>query len=164
MIVLGQKQAQGVELDLRGNITKGLSIIANYAFTEAKVTKVADGVTFTKVGDIVPGFAKHTANIWLNYKIESGMLKGLGISAGATFLGERATYWEVSPDATQKLPDYLKVDGGLFWENNKLKVTANIFNVLNDYLYSGSYYSYLSAYYWQTEAPRNLRLSIGYKF
>jgi iron complex outermembrane receptor protein len=163
-VEMGEKVAQGVEFDLRGNIARGLTLIANYAFTEAKITKVTEGVTAFKVGDIVPGYNKHVANAWLNYKVQSGVLKGFGISAGATYQGGRATYWEVAPDRDQILPDYVKIDGGLFWENNKMRIAANVFNVMNEYIYSGSYYSWLNAYYWQTDAPRNLRLSFAYRF
>lgn len=163
-VEMGQKVAQGFEFDLKGNIISGLSLTANYAFTDSKITKVTDGVTAFKVGDVVPGFAKHTANIWLTYKIQNGLLKGFGANAGATYYGDRKTYWEESPDPSIKLKDYFKVDAGLFWENNQFRVTANVFNVLNEYLYSGSYYSYLSAYNWQTEAPRNFRVSVAYRF
>jgi iron complex outermembrane receptor protein len=112
----------------------------------------------------VPGFSKHTANAWLTYKLQRGVLKGAGISAGCTWLGDRATYWDPSPDPSKGLADYLKVDGGLFWENDRMKIAVNVFNVMNEYLYSGSYYVWLKAYNWQTEAPRNLRLSVNYRF
>src|SRR5690606_7030005 len=115
-------------------------------------------------GDIVPGYAKHTANAWLSYKIQDGALKGLGFSAGGTLLADRETWWEPSPDPAQVLKDYVKVDAGLFWENNKIRVSANVFNVLNEYLYSGSWYSWLNSYNWQTEAPRNFRLGIAYRW
>ncbi|HSH66030.1 MAG TPA: TonB-dependent siderophore receptor, partial [Bacteroidia bacterium] len=108
--------------------------------------------------------AKHTVNAWLNYTLQKTALKGIGISAGFTYLAGRATYWDPSPNPSQILPDYFKLDGGLSWEKNNFKITANVFNLLNEYLYSGSYYTWLNAYYWQTEAPRNVRLSINYKF
>ncbi len=163
-IELGEKTAQGIEFDLRGTIARGLTLTANYAFTEAKVTKVSKGVTVVNEGDIVPGYAKHTANAWLSYKFQDGVLKGLGISAGGTVLADRETWWEPSPDPAQVLKDYVKVDAGLFWENNKIRVSANVFNVLNEYLYSGSWYSWLNSYNWQTEAPRNFRLGIAYRW
>lgn len=162
-IELGQKRAQGIEFDLIGNIAKGLNLTANYAYTDSKVTKVAEGITTIEVGDVVPGFSKHTANAWLSYKLQSGILKGTGASLGFTYLVDRATYWEMSPD-NKPLDDYFKLDAGLFWENSKIKVTANMFNVLNEYLYSGSWYSWNKSYYWQTEAPRNGRVSVSYKF
>lgn len=165
-VELGQKQSQGIEFDLRGTIVKGLNLIANYAYTDSKITKVTTGVTSVKVGDIVPGYAKHTINTWLTYKLQQGALKGLGFSAGFAYLSGRATYWEATPSPDKEMGDYLKLDGGLFWESHKIRLTGNVFNVLDRYLYSGSYESWMNtpAYSWQTEAPRNFRLSLSYKF
>lgn len=163
-IELGQKVAQGVEMDVKGEIAKGFNIIVNYAYTDSRVLKVAAGVTTMKAGDVVPGFARHTANAWLTYRVQAGALKGFGVNAGTTFLGDRQTYWEAAPDPRQKIKDYVKVDAGVSWEGDKVRVGLNVFNLLDEYLYSGSYYSYNKAYYWQTEAPRNFRLSVGYSF
>lgn len=171
-IELGQKRAQGVEFDLRGTIVNGLNLVANYAYTDSRVVEVAEGVTTIEEGSIVPGFAKHTVNTWLTYKLQHGALKGFGVSAGFTYLGDRATYWEASPDPDKEMEDYFKVDGGLFWEKERIRLTMNVFNVLDEYLYSGSYESWLTdanlnpapMYCYQTEAPRNARFSITYKF
>lgn len=163
-IVFGQKRSQGIEFDLRGTIINGLNLVANYALTDSKISEVADGITDRKVGDIVPGYAKHTANAWLSYRVQEGVLKGAGISGGFTYYAGRETYWDPSPDPNNVLPNYFKLDAGLFWEKDKVNITANVFNVLNKYLYSGSYYPYLNAYYWQADPPRNLRFSIAYRF
>ncbi|MBN3661788.1 TonB-dependent receptor [Ornithobacterium rhinotracheale] len=45
-----------------------------------------------------------------------------------------------------------------------MDVRLNVYNLTNEYLYSGSYYGYGNYYYYQAEAPRNWRLSIAYKF
>jgi iron complex outermembrane recepter protein len=163
---LGQKRSQGVEFDLRGTIVRGLNLVANYAYTDSRVVKSGDG-TKIEDGTIVPGFAKHTMNAWLTYKIQEGTLKGIGFSAGFTSLVDRATYWEKSPDPSKEMDDYFKLDGGIFWEQDNLKISANVFNILDAYLYSGSYasnYFSTTVYTYQTEAPRNARLSISYKF
>ncbi|MES2426286.1 MAG: TonB-dependent receptor [Bacteroidota bacterium] len=161
-IVFGQKKSQGLEFDLRGEITPGLNLTANYAFTDSKVNKVNPGVTGFTVGQVVPGYSKHVANTWLSYKMRNGGLKGAGISLGGTYLAGRQTdTWSVG---LERLPDYFKMDGGLFWEGAKVRITANVFNLTDKYTYSGSYYSYLNTYYWQADAPRNYRLSIAYKF
>ncbi|MDT3401713.1 TonB-dependent receptor [Mucilaginibacter terrae] len=160
--LLGQKRAQGLEFDLRGEILPGLNLTANYALTDSKVTKVGDAPSTIEVGAVVPGYAKHVANAWLTYKLQGGVLRGTGISAGTTYLAGRQTdTWSVG---LQRLPDYAKLDGGLFWEGSKMRITANAFNILNKFTYSGSYYAYLQAYYWQADAPRNYRLSIAYRF
>jgi len=161
-IELGQKKAQGVEFDVRGNISTDLSIIANYAYTDSKVSKVNPGVPNVAVGDIIPGFSKHVINGWMNYKLPVKALNGLGLSLGFTSLLDRATdNWG---DSDLRLPDYHKIDGGIFWEGTKMRIAANAFNIFDKYLFSGSAYTWLSAYYWQTEAPRNYRLSVSYSF
>jgi len=163
--LLGQKRSQGVEFDLRGEIIHGLTLTANYALTDSRVTKVGNDVPESMnihKGDIVPGYAKHTTNAWLSYKLQNGALKGTGISGGFTYLANRETdSWS---ESDVRLPNYFKVDGGLFWENSKLRLNANVFNVLNKYLYTGSYYSWIKTFYWQAEAPRSYRLSLSYKF
>lgn len=171
-IVIGEKRAQGVEFDLRGEITAGLKLIANYAYTDGKVTQVADGVTSMEVGQVVPGFAKHTSNAWLSYTLQNGALKGTGIAAGFSHLAGRAMGTFSGTNEERNLPDYFKLDGGLFWENKSIRINANVFNVLDKYLYTGAYYTGywnapnydLGVYSWQAEAPRNYRLSIAYKF
>lgn len=171
-IIIGEKRAQGIEFDLRGELMPNLKLIANYAYTDGKVTAVADGVTGVFVGQVVPGFSKHTTNAWLTYSISKGILKGTGISSGFTYLAGRAIGTYSGENTTENLPDFFKLDAGLFWEKKKIKVTANAFNLLDKYLYSGAYYTnywnapdYTQAVYsWQAESPRNFRLSIAYKF
>jgi iron complex outermembrane receptor protein len=161
-VIFGQKKSEGIEFDLRGEILPGFDLTANYALTDSKVNKVNPGVTGFTVGQVVPGYAKHVANAWLSYKFANGGLKGTGISLGGTYLAGRQTdTWSVG---LEHLPNYFKMDGGLFWEGPKVRITGNAFNLLNKYTYSGSYYSYLNAYYWQADAPRNYRLSIAYRF
>lgn len=171
-IIIGEKRAQGIEFDLRGEITSGLTLIANYAYTDGKITEVAPGVTGMAVGDVVPGFAKHTSNAWLSYTLQNGALKGTGINAGFSHMAGRAMGTFSGTNEERNLPNYFKLDGGLFWENKSLRINANVFNVLDKYLFTGAYYTGywnapnydLGVYSWQAEAPRNYRLSVAYKF
>ncbi|MGE9314935.1 TonB-dependent siderophore receptor [Niabella sp. CJ426] len=170
-MVLGEKVARGVEFDARGTIVPGFTAIANYAFTDAEVTKVSEGAVGYTEGQLLPGYAKHTTNAWLSYEIQKGGLQGLGINGGFTSLIDRYTGWSTEG---QQLPDYFKVDGGIFYSRNKYKVTLNVFNILDKYLFSGSYSASptvpgdwstsAEAYYYQAEPPRNVRLSITYSF
>ncbi|MBO9570859.1 MAG: TonB-dependent receptor [Chitinophagaceae bacterium] len=160
---IAEKHVEGVEFDIRGTVIKGLTLVANYAYTDA-MSKALKSDPST----VSPGFAKHTTNGWLGYKMQEGVLKGFGINGGFTWLVDRATSnWNVNP--AENLPDYFRLDGGLFWENSKVKLAVNVFNVLDKFLYSGGYYGpgeYFTsaAYSWQAEAPRNFRFSVNYKF
>ncbi|AFM03855.1 TonB-dependent siderophore receptor [Bernardetia litoralis DSM 6794] len=159
-IVKGESEAKGVEFDLRGEIVKGLNLTLNYAFTENKITE--SNIESLVEGDLVPGYAKHTANTWIAYKHQTGFLKGAGISLGATVLADRTTWGWASVPNQKSLGDYTKVDAGVSWGNEKLQVTLNIYNLLDEYLYSGAPYG--AFYYYQAEAPRNWRLALAYKF
>lgn len=159
---LGQSTTKGIEFDLRGEITPGLNLIANYALTDSRVSKATEVYgEVIPVGTKITGYAKHNANAWLSYKIQNGALKGAGISGGFSYQADRSS-WSWGGAGTQEMPSYFKLDGGIFWEKDKIRLNANVFNILDDYLYSGA--SYGDYYYWQTEAPRNFRLSIAYKF
>ncbi|HTN37775.1 MAG TPA: TonB-dependent receptor, partial [Arachidicoccus sp.] len=112
-------------------------------------------------GKPLTGFSKHVANGWLTYKFSKGALSGFGIASGFTFMGDRST-WSWAAENQKNLPDYFRMDGGLFWKGEKMSVNLNVNNLLDRYLYSGSPYS--SFYYYQVEAPRNFKLSVAYRF
>ncbi|WP_053082663.1 TonB-dependent siderophore receptor [Chryseobacterium angstadtii] len=159
-ILLGKTRVQGVEFDLKGEITRGFNTIFNYAFTENKIVESNDPQNNPE-GKRVPGYAKHTVNGWLNYTFTDGLLEGFGLSFGGTYLGDRSS-WDWGGTNTKQMNDYVKFDAGASWENTKFRVGLNVFNIFNRYLYSGS--PYANYYYYQAEAPTNFRLSIGYKF
>lgn len=155
---LGQARTNGVELDIRGEIARGLSIIANYAYTNSEITK---DINETNVGKPLPGFAKNIINGWLNYQIHNGALNGLGFSLGATYRADRST-WSWASENQKSLPDYFRMDAGLSYKVDHLKINLAVNNLLNDYLYEGAPYG--NFYYWQMEAPRNFRLGFSYDF
>ena len=159
-IQLGQSQTEGIEFDLRGQILHGLDLTLNYAFTDGKVTQDTD---VKKVGIALAGSTKNIANAWLSYKATEGKIKGWGISLGGQFQGGRSS-WYVFDGTTQPLKDYFRMDGAVSYQTSKFNIALNINNLLSEYLYSGAYYSYGGFYYYQTEALRNARLTVGYKF
>ena len=163
IVQLGQSKARGIEFDIRGELLPGLTLTANYALTDNQITRTdSSAAAKATIGNKVPGYAKHTANAWLNYKVMDGVLKGFGISGGFTFLGTRSTWSWTGATGQKALPDYTKFDGGIFWEQDKLRISCNVYNLADKYLYSGS--PYLTYYYWQAEPGRNWRLGLSYRF
>lgn len=161
LIQVGQSKSKGVEIDVQGEIVRNLSVIANYAYTDYKVSKSVNASQ--PVGTRLPGYAKQNFNIWLKYKFTQGMLDGFSLSAGQTSQLDRSSWnWGSTLNNTQSLPDYFRFDAALGWRKNNLNLALNIYNVFDRYLYSGSPYG--NYYYWQSEAPRNFRLSMSYSF
>lgn len=155
---LGQTRTQGMEFDIRGELFRGLNMILNYAYTDSKISKDIDE---SRLGTLVPGYARHVANGWLDYRIRNGALAGLGFAAGFTYQKDRST-WDWGSENQMQLPEYFRLDGGLSWQGKKMAFNLNVNNILNAYLYSGA--PYADFYYWQAEAPRNFRFSIAYRF
>ncbi len=164
VVQLGQTKTRGIEFDARGEIITGLSLMANYAYTDSKISKDTDPAN---VGNAVPGFAKHVTNAWLTYRIQRGGLSGLGFSTGYQWQIDRLP-WSLGT-GTADLPNYFRLDAGASYQLKKISVALNVNNILNTYLYSGGHENYLSStgktvYTWQAEAPTTIRLSVGYKF
>lgn len=157
---IGQSTAKGIELDMRGHIANGLRMILNYAYTDSRITRDVDK---NKIGQSIPGYAHHIANVWLTYQWQNGLWKGFGLSAGCFYQKDRSS-WGLQHDGilNMPLPDYFRLDGGLFWEKDHLKINFTANNLLNTNLYSGA--SYANFYYWQAEPPRNYKLGVYYRF
>jgi iron complex outermembrane receptor protein len=98
----------------------------------------------------------------LSYRVQEGALRGVGVSLGFSYQGDRTTWAWTGASGQQPLPDYFRLDGGLFWQRDRLRVTANVYNIANTYLYSGA--PYLGYYYWQSEPGRNSRIGVSYSF
>lgn len=154
----GQQQVQGVEVDIKGNLLPNLSVVLNYAYTEAIITKDANEEL---IGNQVAGATKHIQNAWINYSVKKGFLEGFGASIGYQYQAGRSS-WFIFDGTENALPDYFRLDGGISWQKEKLKLNLTVNNILNAYLYSGA--PYFGIYYWQTEAGRNSRITVSYQF
>lgn len=163
-VILGETKTQGVEFDMKGELLPGLNLLVNYAYTDSKIAEATKAIPELKVGDRVPGYATHNVNAWLSYKLEQGALKGLGFSGGFTYMNDRDSWTWTGHDDIAGLPDYFRLDGSLFWEKGKVRLSANIYNILDKYLYNGTYEDWARYYSWQTEAGRNLRFNVAYRF
>ena len=157
-IQLGQAVSTGVELDVQGELVPGLQLILNYAHTNVEITEDTNP---ENVGNRIPGHARHVTNSWLQYRFPDNRLRGLGVSLGAQYQVDRAS-WAVGEDNKSLLPDYFRLDGAVSYQYHDFRLGLNAYNLLNDYLYSGS--TYPGYYYWQTEPGTNFRVNVAYQF
>lgn len=84
----GELRTQGLEFEARSEFTRGLSVIANYSYIANEYTK--DNATASRPsleGSTPYGIPKHQASVWARYQVQSGSLSGLGVAAGARYLG-----------------------------------------------------------------------------
>ena len=136
---IGEGNSRGVEFDFTGRVTDEWSVIANYAYTDAKITKDA-GVdengnpTNGNEGKRLPNIPKHSGGIWNQYDFSNGFGMGAGVYAASDRQGD--------PGNTFQLPGFVRLDTGLSY---KLKVgpstiTArfNINNLLDHTYYAST--------------------------
>lgn len=154
----GQQETKGVEVDVKGELSRNVEAVVNYAFTEAKVTRDSDPKV---VGNMVAGATRHIQNTWISYKVRDGKFSGLRFSLGYQYQAGRSS-WYIFDDSENALPDYFRLDGGVSYQTAKFDVIFNVNNIANKYLYSGAPYG--TMFYWQTEPGINSRLSVFYKF
>ena len=121
-------RSQGVEFDLYGRITDRLSAIANYAYTDARVTN-DNGFNLGLTGSQFPLVPRNQANFWGRYNIvdtselarrRTANRNVVGFGLGTRWVDDTATpsiAGFLGPAVT--LPSYMTVDAGLFLERNR---------------------------------------------
>lgn len=100
-IARGEVASRGLELEARAGITANLNLIANYTYTDIKVTKSNDADR----GMHIAGVPRNMASIWADYKM-TGLFTGLKLAGGLRMVGE--TYGDSVESF--KVPGYTLVD------------------------------------------------------
>ena len=155
---VGEEVSKGIELDVAGFITPNWSIIANYSYNDAKITKTKDGKE-RDFGMQRPNTPRHSGNLWTKYIIGKGIVKGLGFGAGYNFVTER--YGQVAKRSFPiTYPSYGIVDVALYYKVQNIQLQANLNNVFNKIHWVGGYDKLRSF----PGAPRNVSITVSYKF
>lgn len=166
----GELRRKGVEVELIGRILPNLQVMTGYAYLDAQYQNSPAYVD----GSAPMNSPHHTANGWLNYKFNTGVLNGLDFGAGIYYVGERPV-----DEFTQKtiitghansvtpgmkpfdMPAYTTVDaqaGYTFTNGLGLRVFVNnIFDAIG-------YSSYFRGGYIDQIQPTNFSAQINYKF
>jgi iron complex outermembrane receptor protein len=149
---VGQQKSQGVELDVYGQVLANLSLTANFAYGDARISK---STITAEVDRPLPNAPKTQAGFWAKYVFKDPALKGIGIGLGSNYVGERSTSSNIL-----KLPAYTVVNGALYYNVDKFKISANLNNIFNETHWLGGYdYNRLFP-----GAPRNFMVGVGYSF
>jgi len=166
----GNLKRKGVEVELIGRILPNLQIMSGYAYLDAQY---ADSPSYMN-GSAPMNAPKHTANAWLNYKFNDGVLRGVDLGAGIYYVGKRPvdewtqkTYTSghinsVRPgDRPFDMPEYTTVDAQVGYNYNNQYSIRLFFNNIFD---SVGYSSYFRGGYIDQIKPRNISVQLNYKF
>lgn len=161
----GQTTSNGIELDVTGNVVKGLSLIAGYSYNDMRYTKTAEKTGAYIEGDRLVNIPAHTANGSAFYTFASGKLKGLKLGAGAFYVGKRYGGWNNTQGQSQQYSRMIPVkafttlDFSAGYTFNRISAMAklsNIANTLNYYVHEN--------YSINPIAPRSFTATVSYKF
>lgn len=161
----GDLVRDGIEAELNGRILENLTVMLGYAYLDARYENSPSYVN----GSAPMNAPKNTANAWVQYLFNKGVLRNLSLSAGVYYVGDRpVNEYSLSPNGHGEyygvkpfdMPAYTTVNAqvGYRWKQFDAKLFIN--NItdeigLNSY-FRGGYINQID--------PRNVAFSLNYRF
>jgi iron complex outermembrane receptor protein len=129
----GSQESKGVEVNVVAAPFQGFSVVAGYSYNESKYINVSDDVNGLR-----PATASSptSANLWLNYRISNGKLKGLSIGAGGNYASDVKV---VNSRITGVfvLPAYTVLNTAISYETSKFRFAAKVDNLTDKHYWTG---------------------------
>lgn len=120
----GQVRSQGLELEAKADLGRGASLIASYAYTDARITR---STIASEIGQRSEDTPFHQAALWLDTSFASLGLPQLTTGVGARYKG--STQPSGMPRA---MPAYTILDAMLSYRlSRNWQLTANVSNLAN---------------------------------
>ncbi len=159
LAAVGKARSRGLEIDLQGEIGRGLSIWASYAYVDAKTSNTFNDANFgvaVPAGTPLLNVPKHSLSLQLVKTLPLGE-RALQVGGGVVHVGRRSGEFTTN----FKLPSYSV--GRVFAAYELSKTTTLRLDI--DNLFDQSYYTNsFSALWVQPGTPRSARLSTTFKF
>lgn len=162
----GQLVSKGIEFDVNGNILPNLNMFANYAYTDAKITRDNN---LALVNTRLSGSVQTTFNVFGRYTFGNELMKGFSIGGGMQYMGKvsAGVYTDYSTDpATTTFSGYFPsrttFEASTGYTYKKMYVNLNVYNIFNKrYIISG-YQTTNTDWSYQPGQPTSFRLSLGF--
>ncbi|MCE0463349.1 TonB-dependent siderophore receptor [Pseudomonas uvaldensis] len=121
---IGEQRSRGLELEAKADVTPQLSVIATYAYTDARITK---SLTQSEVGQRSEDTPYHQAAIWADYNFALFGLPQLKVGGGARYKGTTQ-----ASGIDSQMPAYTLFDAMASYQIDKnWDVSVNANNVTN---------------------------------
>ena len=120
----GEKRSQGLELEAKTVVARNLSLLASYAYTDAKTTK---SNTASEVGTRSPFTPRNQASVWADYRFGDLGLSGLKIGGGLRYVGSTTGFAYINT----VVPSYTVFDAMLSYSTGPWKLSLNVTNLAN---------------------------------
>ncbi|MFW2591583.1 TonB-dependent siderophore receptor [Aliarcobacter butzleri] len=147
-----KQESQGFEVDLSGDITSNLSLIASYGYTETKDKEINNN-------DLV-NIPNHTANIFATYKLAALNLPDYYIGGGARYIGSKYA----NDTNTIELDSALIYNATVGYKKGNWRANLSVQNLTDEEYVDGSLISDTRGTRVYVGTPRTILATIGYKF
>ncbi len=130
---IGEQTSSGVELDTSWRASDDLTLLVNYAFTDAKISKNENAPEL--VGKTPHGVPEHSGALFASYKLNS-FVPNLSVLAGINYVGKAAN----RNDNALFLPSYTRADLSLKYrlpvtETDSVVIQAGVKNLTDEDIY-----------------------------
>ncbi|WP_437881219.1 TonB-dependent siderophore receptor [Pseudomonas sp. LRF_L74] len=150
----GEQRARGLETDLVWEPLPAISVLANYAYTQASVTEDNS----IPEGDGLPRVPRHSGRLAARYRILDGAAKGLSFGAGITALSAR----ELTLPNTVSVPGYALFDAQASYDFDRYSVALSAVNLTGRKVYET--YQYLGSPVVLPTQPRSAYVTVSARF
>ena len=117
----GEQRARGFETDLVWEPTPAISLLMNYAYTDAEVTQ--DNTL--PVGDQLPRVPENSGRIAARYRLLDGPAKGLSFGLGVTAFSAR----QITLPNTITVPGYATLDAQAAYDFDRFSIAVSAVNL-----------------------------------
>ncbi|WP_019866471.1 TonB-dependent siderophore receptor [Methylovulum miyakonense] len=133
-VALGEARSQGIEFDMKGQVSDAVSLIGTYAYTDARITKSNSD----DLGNRLLNVPEHSGSIWGKYDFVNTPLQGLSFGSGVYLASQR----EGDNANSFQLPGYARLDAMAAYSMNvvgtKLTTQLNVNNLLDKRYFASS--------------------------
>ena len=120
----GEARSRGLEFDLSGEVTRSLSLIASYAYTDARFTQDDSGLQGHRIANV----PRHSGSLWAKAQL---VPERLSAGVGAFVRSQR----EGDNENTFQMPGYGTLDAFAAWTSRvgrtRMVAQLNVSNLLN---------------------------------
>jgi iron complex outermembrane receptor protein len=148
----GTQYSKGFEAEVIANPFAGFNIVAGYAHNNSKYENIDSLDNGYRPPSAGPA---DVANLWLNYRITHGNIKGVGFGFGGNYACKNNIVDEA--DGIFTLPAYTVLNAAVSYDQPKFRLSVKMDNITNKQYWVG----------WYTiipQMPRRLSASLTVKF
>lgn len=132
-VAAGEVRSRGFDLTVAGYLAPGWRMIGTYTHADAAVSR--DNTL--PVGTRIANIPADTLALQSVYEFQRAELRGLGLGAGVTYVGQRVAGTALS---TFRLPDYTVVNLiSYYWITPQVRIYLNVDNLLDTNYYDRAF-------------------------